>query len=149
MRLCKQACGLAWALVGAIAVLGASCSTTSEGQGENVQVVPNAEQKAETGGIPPDKQAEIQLVLQQRDPSTLKCYTDVLNDKHDRAFKGNVAVMLTLEPSGKASDVSIVNSTLNNKEVHDCLVEKIKDFDFPQLEHKGSMQYVYHFEPAY
>ena len=42
------------------------------------------------GGIPPDKQAEIQLLLQQRDPSTLKCYNDVLNEKHDRAFKGSV-----------------------------------------------------------
>ena len=52
------------------------------------------------GGIPPDKQAEIQLVLQQRDTSTLKCYQDVLNDKHDRAFKGTVFVMLTIEPSG-------------------------------------------------
>src|SRR6185436_19681175 len=95
----------------------------------------SAEPAAVLGGIPPDKQAEIQLVLQQRDPSTLKCYSDVLNEKHDRAFKGSVAVIVTLEPSGKASDVKIVNSTLNNKEVHDCLIEKIKEFEFPTLDH--------------
>ena len=124
------------------------CASTEPGE-QRVRVVHPQEQAAEQGGIPPDKQAEIQLVLQQRDPSTLKCYSDVLNDKHDRAFKGSVAVMLTLEPSGKASDVKIVNSTLNNEEVHSCLIEKIKDFDFPTLDHGGSMQYVYHFQPAY
>jgi hypothetical protein len=131
-------------------VLG--CASTGETGEERVRIVRPAEQSSEQGGIPPDKQAEIQLVLQQRDPSTLKCYSDVLNDKHDRAFKGSVAVIVTLEPTGetsKASDVKIVNSTLNNKEVHDCLIEKIKEFEFPKLDHGGSMQYVYHFQPAY
>ena len=128
-------------------VLG--CASTGEPGEGRVRVVRNQEQSAEQGGIPPDKQAEIQLVLQQRDPSTLKCYSDVLNEKHDRAFKGSVAVIVTLEPSGKASDVKIVNSTLNNKDVHDCLIEKIKEFEFPKLDHGGSMQYVYHFQPAY
>jgi hypothetical protein len=137
-------------VVSATALLSTlGCATTGESGDERVRVVRNQEQSAEQGGIPPDKQAEIQLVLQQRDPSTLKCYSDVLNEKHDRAFKGSVAVIVTLQPSGKASDVKIVNSSLNNKEVHDCLIEKIKDFDFPTLDHGGSMQYVYHFQPAY
>lgn len=139
--------GLTGALLLGAAAFG--CASTSQGGDERVRVVPNAEQKAETGGISPDKQAEIQLLLQQRNPSTLKCYNDVLSEKHDRAFKGSVAVLISLEPSGKATDVSIVNSTLNNKEVHDCLIEKIKEFEFPEIEHSGSMQYVYHFEPAY
>jgi hypothetical protein len=128
-------------------VLG--CASTGETGEERVRIVRPAERSSEQGGIPPDKQAEIQLVLQQRDPSTLKCYSDVLNEKHDRAFKGSVALILTLEPDGRASDVKIVNSTLNNKEVHDCLIEKIKEFEFPTLDHGGSMQYVYHFQPAY
>jgi len=131
-------------------VLG--CASTGETGEERVRVVRPEEKSSEQGGIPPDKQAEIQLVLQQRDPSTLKCYSDVLNEKHARAFKGSVAVIVTLEPSGessKASDVKIVNSTLNNKDVHDCLIEKIKEFEFPKLDHGGSMQYVYHFQPAY
>jgi hypothetical protein len=112
-------------------------------------VIPNPVSASEEGGISPDKQSDIQLLLQQREPSTTKCYSDMLNEKHDRAFKGTVAVIISLEPSGQASDVRIVNSTLNNKEVHDCLIEKIKEFEFPQIEHKGSMQYVYRFQPAY
>jgi hypothetical protein len=157
MKLTRQGLGLVGAfMMSAPALLPIfllptwGCASTGEQAGEErVRIVREQEQKAEEGGIPPDKQAEIQLLLQQRDPSTLKCYSDVLNDKHDRAFKGSVAVMLTLEPSGKASDVKIVNSTLNNDEVHNCLISKIKDFEFPTLDHGGSMQYVYHFQPAY
>lgn len=148
MRMTKQALGVLLASV--FAMTGAlGCASGGGGSPRRATVIRGQEQVAETGGISPDKQAEIQLLLQQRNPSTLKCYTDVLNEKHDRAFKGTVAVLLTLEPSGEASDVSIVNSTLNNKEVHDCLIERIKQFEFPQIEHRGTMQYVYHFEPAY
>jgi len=151
MKLTRQGLVLVGALaMSAPAVLtNFGCASSGETSEERVRIVRPQEQAAEQGGIPPDKQAEIQLVLQQRDPSTLKCYSDVLNDKHDRAFKGSVAVLLTLEPSGKASDVKIVNSTLNNEEVQNCLIEKIKDFEFPTLDHGGSMQYVYHFQPAY
>jgi hypothetical protein len=147
MRLTRKVLGLAGALVVGATAFG--CATSSEGGEERVRVVRPEEKAAETGGIAPDKQAEIQLLLQQRNPSTLKCYSDVLSEKHDRAFKGHVAVLITLESSGHASEVTIVNSSLNNKEVHDCLISKLKEFEFPQLEHGGSMQYVYHFEPAY
>ena len=129
--------------------LFSGCAEDSASGGRHVRVVKDKETSAPTGGIAPDKQAEVQLLLEQRNPSTLKCYSDVLNEKHDRAFKGSVAVLLTLEASGKASDVKIVNSTLNNDEVQNCLIEKIKEFEFPTLDHGGSMQYVYHFQPAY
>jgi hypothetical protein len=128
------------------AAIGCAESSSS---GQHVRVVHDEQASPPIGGIPPDKQAEIQLLLQQRDPSTLRCYQEVLNEKHDRAFKGTVMVVLTLEPAGKASDVKIIGGTLNNKEVSDCLVEKLKDFDYPQIPAQGSMQYVYKFEPAY
>ena len=92
-----------------------------------------------TGGIPPDKEAEIQLLLQQRNPSTLKCYRDVLNEKHDRAFKGTVIVLLSWSrraPS-KASDVKIIGGTMTDKEVTSCVIEKLKDFDYPEISAAG------------
>jgi hypothetical protein len=124
------------------------CAETNSGQ-KTVRVMKNNDAPAPMGGIPPDKEADIQLLLQQRDPSTLRCYQEVLDEKHDRAFKGTVMVVLTIEPTGKASDVKVTGGTLNNKEVSDCLVEKLKDFDYPQIPNSGSMQYVYKFEPAY
>jgi hypothetical protein len=126
----------------------AACAETSDSNERTVRVVKNNEVAAQTGGISPDKEAEVQLLLQQRDPSTLRCYQDVLDEKHDRAFKGTVIVLLELTPAGKAT-AKVTGGTLNNKEVSDCLVEKLNDFEYPQVPQTGTMQYVYRFEPAY
>ena len=129
---------------------GCAENTASSG---GVNVVKNPEPTSSpTSGIPPDKEAEVQLLLQQRNPSTLKCYSDVLNEKHDRAFKGTVIVLLSLEPSGgqsKAADVKVIGGTMTDKEVTSCVVDKLKEFDYPEIQSKGTMQYVYRFEPAY
>lgn len=129
--------------------LALGCADSSEGGG-NVRVVknPGSSASVEKGGISPDKQADVQLLLQQRDPSTLRCYQDVLDEKHDRAFKGTVIVLLSLEPGGKGS-AKVIGGTLNNKEVSDCLISKLNEFEYPQVEQSGTMQYVYKFEPAY
>ncbi len=133
--------------LGALAAPG--CAETTASGERRVTVVRNDEPPPVLGGIPPDKQAEIQLLLQQRDTSTLKCYQDVLNEKHDRAFKGSVFVILTINPAGRADEVRVSGGTLNNAEVGQCLVEKLKEFDYPQIPNRGSMQYEYRFEPAY
>ena len=129
----------------------AGCADETVTGEPRVHVIKNADVAAEVGGIPPDKQADIQLMLQQRDPSTLKCYEDVLNDKHDRAFKGTAIVLLTLRPSGDSAKASakIIGGTLNNEEVNACLVEKLVGFEYPQIPHEGTMQYTYTFQPAY
>jgi hypothetical protein len=140
-----------FSLLVAVGAVGCASDSGASG-GSRTRVVPNPESSASVGGIPPDKEAEIQLFLQQRNPSTLKCYSDVLNEKHTREFKGNVIVVLSLVPDGaqsKASKVEIIGGTMTDKEVTTCLVDKLKEFDFPAIDAKGSMQYVYRFEPAY
>ena len=139
----------ALALMSTLAV--AACAET-DASGQNVRVVKNSpEVSSQTSGISPDKEAEVQLLLQQRDPSTLRCYQDVLDEKHDRAFKGTVIVLLSLEPNGESSKGSaqVIGGTLNNKEVSDCLISKLNEFEYPKIEQAGMMQYVYRFEPAY
>ncbi len=136
------------AAVALFSTLALGCADTNEGGG-NVRVVKSPEAASvEKGGISPDKQAEVQLLLEQRDPSTLRCYQDVLDEKHDRAFKGTVIVLLSLEPGGKGS-AKVIGGTLNNKEVSDCLISKLNEFEYPQVDQSGTMQYVYKFEPAY
>jgi hypothetical protein len=132
-----------------VATMSAGCAEDTATGEQRVRIVRNNEAPAEVGGIPPDKQADIQLVLQQREPSVRKCYNDILNDGgHDRTFKGTVLVLLTLQPSGKAS-AKVIGGSLNNGDVNSCLVEKLADFEYPQIPNQGTMQYTYKFEPAY
>jgi hypothetical protein len=128
-----------------------ACSTSSS-QGSNepqYNIIRPNEAPPQTGGVPPDKENEINLLLQQREPSARKCYQDVLNEKHDRAFQGTVKVLIAIEPSGHASQVKVVGGTLNDQTVQECLVQTIKEFEFPQLAQSGEVQYEYRFRPAY
>src|SRR2546421_9171830 len=112
-----------------LAVL-AACASSGQQQSNEPQynIVRPSEQPPQTGGVPPDKENEINLLLQQREPSARKCYQDVLNEKHDRAFQGTVKVLIAIEPSGKASQVKVVGGTLNDDTVQSCLVQTIKEF---------------------
>ena len=102
--------------VAALTSFSLGCAETATGE-QRVRVVKNEEAPPETGGIPPDKQADIQLLLQQREPSVRRCYNEVLNEKHDRAFKGTVILLLTVGTGGKGS-AKIIGGTLNNTDVN-------------------------------
>ena len=38
---------------------------------------------------------------------------------------------------------------MTDKEVTSCVVDKLKEFEYPEIPPTGTMQYVYRFEPAY
>ena len=136
--------------MGACLVLSA-CATGGGEEDKPLPVVVRGgdDVKIDTGGIPPDKQADIISVLQQRDASARKCYQDVLNEKHTREFKGTVKILLSLNTNGSARAVKIMGGTLNNQDVESCLIQAVKEFDFPKLDRPGDIQYDYTFEPQY
>lgn len=131
-------------------ISGCASTSTSDESNQRVVVIHNNDQMVvDTGGIPPEKQAEILLVLQQRDSSARRCYQDVLNEKHSREFKGSVKMLLTISTGGRATTVRIMGGTLHNREVEECLVSTVKEFEFPTIERGGDIQYEYRFEPQY
>ena len=135
--------------MGTCLALGACASTSGASDQPPTVVRGGEEMRTDTGGIPPDKQADVYLVLQQRDASARRCYQDVLNEKKTREFKGTVNILLSLNTNGSAKAVKIMGGTLNNKDVETCLVQTIKDFEFPKVDRSGDIQYVYKFEPQY
>jgi hypothetical protein len=137
-------------LVLALLVSAAACATSSDPPAEpRYNIIKPDTPKPQEGGIPPERQAEIQLVLQQRDASTRACYQRVLNEKNDRAFAGTVRVIITIGTNSQATDVRVAGGTLRNPEVESCLVETIKAFEFPKLDAGGEIQYEFMFRPAY
>lgn len=142
------------ALMLLVATTGLACKSagTDSGDGQEAQrmrILREEKPRQEQAGIPIDKQQDILLVLQQRDPTTTKCYADVLNRKGDRAFAGSVKVLIRFATDGRATGVQVLTTTLNSPEVEDCLVEKILGFDFPALDQPGEMDYQFNFRPAY
>jgi hypothetical protein len=69
--------------------------------------------------------------------------------KHTREFKGRVTILLSLNTDGTARAARVMKSTLNSKEVENCLIETVKQFEYPKLDRAGDFQYDYTFEPQY
>jgi hypothetical protein len=139
-------------LAAAIATAGAAfvggCSTSGSAGGSQ-SVYHTAESAPSTGGIAPDKEAEVQLVLQQREVSIHKCYQDALNARNDRSFAGSVRITIALGTDGHAREVRLAGGTLPQSEVQPCLVETIMRFEFPTLPQPGDVQSEFQFKPAY
>jgi hypothetical protein len=137
--------------MGTCLALGACASTSGADEDDAplpIVVRGGEDMVVNTGGVPPDKQADVQLVLQQRAASARKCYQDVLNEKHTREFKGTVKILLSLNTNGTAT-VRIMGGTLNNRDVENCIVQTVGEFEFPKLDRPGDVQYEYTFEPQY
>ena len=134
-------------------VLGACASATSiprdtENGPRPVIVRDDTQMVIDTGGVPPDKEAEIKLLLQERDSSARRCYQDVLNEKHTREFKGNVKVIITIDTAGHGKP-RVAGSTLKSPEVENCQVGVLRDYEYPRLDKGGDVQYEFKFEPQY
>src|SRR5579871_4272781 len=97
----RMTLGVHLMILGLLSAMAVGCADETATGEPRVNIVKNNEAPPEKGGIAPDKQADIQLMLQQREPSVRKCYNDVLNDgSHDRSFKGSVVVLISLAPGG-------------------------------------------------
>ena len=137
--------------MGTCLALGA-CATSGTGEEDRptaVIVRGGEDMTINTGGVPPDKQADVFLVLQQRDASARKCYQDVLNEKHTREFKGTVKIMLSLGTNGTAKAVKVMGGSRKNGDVENCVIQTVKEFEFPTVDRAGDIQYDYKFEPQY
>jgi len=132
---------------------GLGCASTPEltqQPGEpRFQIVRDPEPELEARGIPPDIQAEILLLLEQRDSTTSRCYHEELNVRGDRSFQGDVDLLIEFAASGAVTDVKVVRSTLDSAEVANCVMAAIQQFEYPEIGQPGEIKYSYHFRPAY
>ncbi len=136
-------------VLGACLSVGACAGEKAASEGPRYRIIKNDDRAPEQRGLSSDKQAEVQMVLQQREATARKCYQDVLNQRQDRSFAGSVEVLIALRPGNGPASARVLKSSLNSKEVEDCLVQKISEFEFPAVDQEGEVPYTYMFRPAY
>ena len=82
-----------------------------------------------SGGL--SKEA-IQKVLKQQIPSIELCYQKALEKKPN--IQGDVTFQLIIDSKGRVTKVSLVSSKLNDKNLEQCIIQKIKELTFPAPE---------------
>jgi Ca-activated chloride channel family protein len=82
-----------------------------------------------TGGL--SKEA-IQKTFKQGLPAMELCYQKTLEKKSN--IQGGMTLQLVIDLSGRATKVSLVSSKLNDKNLEQCIIQKIKELTFPTPE---------------
>ncbi|RAL22928.1 hypothetical protein DL240_08530 [Lujinxingia litoralis] len=90
-----------------------------------------------------DRREVIQRVVRQHRREMQHCYEHELRHQPDLA--GSVTVRWTIAPSGAATQVSIVETSLNNSELEQCMVQNIRRWVFPKPKGGGIVKVIYPF----
>lgn len=92
---------------------------------------------------------EIQRVERVGQTSVIACYTAELERRGNKDLEGSVLVKILIGTDGSAQRVAIGKSTLKVPQVHSCIVEAIRGWEFPKLRSATWHSTTFKFSPAY
>ncbi len=80
-----------------------------------------------------EHRTDIQMKISESKPQLKECYD--LSLKQDHELEGVIIMQFAVHPSGEVSEVTVVEerSTLNKKDLSDCLISKVKEIRFPNI----------------
>jgi TonB family protein len=94
------------------------------------------------------KSEQIRAAIQDNAKAIGGCYQAELTKNKD--LKGRIQTSFLVEPTGKVSAVKLRASSLNNPATEKCVLEAVKQIQFPEPEPKGIVivNYPFNFNPA-
>jgi hypothetical protein len=99
------------------------------------------------GMCPPEVLDSIQQSLLRRRTAAARCLTDAVNaGKAERNSSGAVALSFVIGKNGKARDIKVVKSSIQNELVEQCVVSKVEEIDFGDVPIDLDWSHTYAFE---
>jgi len=80
---------------------------------------------------------DIQKAVKQQIPAMEICYRKALEKKPDT--QGEATFRLVIDSKGRVTKVSLVSSKLKDKDLKQCIIQKIKELTFPAPEGRGKV----------
>jgi len=97
--------------------------------------------------VPPEKMDEVNRDLDRKRPIMSHCLAIAVDNKElPKNSSGKVTLELVIAPNGKADNVKVVRATLESKTLNECLINHVKDIQFPELPKPYETSYTYGFE---
>jgi len=110
---------------------------------------PGNEPDPSIGAMTPEQMDEVQRTVRGGMTAITRCYTDELERRQDRKFKGKIVVKILIGTNSAAQKVDIGDDALNVPAINACLKKVIMDFEFPKLTKASWFTYPFQFSPAY
>ncbi|MCA9673276.1 MAG: AgmX/PglI C-terminal domain-containing protein [Myxococcales bacterium] len=99
--------------------------------------------------LTPEQMEGVQRTVRAGSPSITRCYTEELDRRGTKKFRGHVVVKIHVGMATRALAVQIGESSLNAPAVHDCIKRTINGWEFPKLAKASWFTFPFKFEPAY
>ena len=137
-----------------VLAVGATAACGGKNQDPNdpsdVDELPPAEPEpvSDDSFIAPEKYDEISLEFKKKRVIVKRCYDKAIEqEKLSLKAKGSVTVGMSITPEGQPTKVHVAKTSLNNKEVENCVVETIQGWELPPPGDVCEFSYTYNFEP--
>jgi hypothetical protein len=127
------------------------------GGGKKASTTPEPEVDEDDGGPPmtndesavvsPDTMYEIKRMFERKAPAVSRCLSMVVDNKElPKNSRGKITLEVTITPSGKPGPIKVVKASIDNQALTDCILEKVREIQFPQVPHAYPTTYTYGFE---
>jgi hypothetical protein len=96
-----------------------------------------------------DQMDEIQRMFVRKATAVSRCLSISVDNKElPKNSRGKVTLGVVIAPNGRATDVKIIKASLDAKSLNECVVNKVKEIEFPQIPKRYETTYTYAFEAS-
>jgi hypothetical protein len=106
----------------------------------------------DTGGgteatlVPPETMDEIRRLFEHKNPVVARCFAQAVEaGELDKAAKGYVTISATVQPSGSATAVGILETDLKSKTLERCVIAYVEKWEFAKPPRPYQTSYTYRF----
>jgi hypothetical protein len=128
-------------LCGLVCVLALG-GCASQSQEQRTQPAGDSQQASsvDPNAVDPERNDAVERTFARKTTELQDCWTREYEKSHDRKLEGDLTIQMSVQPNGKATDVKVVKTTLNNADIINCVQHMIGGWDFP--EGNGTVAYL-------
>jgi hypothetical protein len=130
---------------GIVACGGKKGSTTPEPTGDGDDKPVMNDNSGEM--VSPETMDEIQRMFQRKGNAVSRCLAIAVDNKElPKNSQGKVTLGVTISTAGTVGDVKVIKASLESKSLSDCVVDRVKEIQFPKVPKPYPTTYTYAFE---
>ena len=115
---------------------------TPVGEGDGM---PNNNQEGNV--VSADTLDAIQKAFQRKGGAVSRCLSFAVDNKElPKNSRGKVTLEVTITTAGTPGEVKVLKASLESKSLTDCVVERVKEIQFPEVPQQFPTTYTYAFE---
>lgn len=124
----------AWGIVAAVMLAGACANQSGSTQQSSTTPAAASEPQGsavDANALTPERQDAIERTFQRKTAGLQDCWAKEYEKTHDRKLEGDLTLGFEIQPSGTPSNVRILKSSLNNKDIESCVTQEVSSWSFP------------------